>query len=68
MTLPPEERPVVRQLRRTGPAKPARLRRDRSGDYPVGYLAQLARPLLARKDSKASQPRAVRMPERLSPT
>jgi hypothetical protein len=68
MTLLSDERQVARQLRRTRPAKPARFRRDRSRDYPVGYLAQLARPLLARKGGKASQPRAARMPERFSPT
>ncbi|HXW59108.1 MAG TPA: hypothetical protein VEJ23_06480 [Solirubrobacteraceae bacterium] len=56
MTPLSDERQVARQLRRPRPAKPARFRRDRSGDYPIGYLAQLARPFLSRKATDDRKP------------
>jgi hypothetical protein len=61
-TLPPEQRQAAVQLRRTRPSKPARFRRDPDSDYPVGYLAQLARPLLSRKDAKSALSDRIRRP------
>jgi hypothetical protein len=62
MTVPSDQRQVTRQLRRTRSDKPARFRREAGRDYPAGYLAQLARPLLSRKAARATPAGAIRRP------
>ena len=62
MTLSSDQRQVTRQLRRTRPSKSARFRREAGRDYPAGYLAQLARPLLSRKADRAVPGSAIRRP------
>ncbi len=62
MTPSSDQRQAVRQLRRTRSDKPARFRREAGRDYPAGYLAQLARPLLSRKAGRPVPAEVVRRP------
>jgi hypothetical protein len=72
MTLPLQRRQEILQRRetlarqlkaRTQLTRPRRFLRDASDDYPVGYLEQLARPLLSRTSpDRRAGGRTVRRP------